>query len=345
MARPYVSHKKLCDNSRAAMLAAIEIYNKPQTTYREQVVTVLAVNAWELILKAALRKAGKSIFYKKERGKDYRSFSLEHCIADMDTYHLWPDKVDGDGVRANLKVLTGYRNKTIHLYVTDDLNTILYMFLQQNIVNYRDFVLAVFGKDLADYITWTLLPLAATTPSDAIRSLRVDGDGRSVQVVEDFLRDLRQIIGEAEDLGADMGRIAMVQEINLQSGKKISRADLEVAINQEAETTIVQRKVDPNETHPYSATQLIDRANRARKNKRKLTIYDLTCMAWKYGMRDNSKFAWIGIHNLSHAWSGDALSFLKNKTDEEYGCAREEYKQYLRQKKRSKKGNGDLGSV
>ena len=34
------------------MLAAIEIYNKPQTTYREQVVTVLAVNAWELILKA-----------------------------------------------------------------------------------------------------------------------------------------------------------------------------------------------------------------------------------------------------------------------------------------------------
>ena len=67
MARPYVSHKKLCDNSRAAMLAAIEIYNKPQTMYREQVVTVLVVNAWELILKAALRKAKKNIFYRKKR--------------------------------------------------------------------------------------------------------------------------------------------------------------------------------------------------------------------------------------------------------------------------------------
>lgn len=66
MARPYVSHKKLCDNSRAAMLAAIEIYNKPQTTYREQVVTVLVVNAWELILKAALRKAKN--LYKNPHG-------------------------------------------------------------------------------------------------------------------------------------------------------------------------------------------------------------------------------------------------------------------------------------
>lgn len=337
MARPYVSHRKLCDNSRAAMLAAIEIYNKPLTAYREQVVTVLAVNAWELILKAALRKARKSIFYKKERGKDYRSFSLEHCIAEMDRYHLWPDRVDGDGVRANLKVLTDYRNKTIHLYVTDDLNTILYMFLQQNIVNYRDFALAVFGKDLADDITWTLLPLAASTPSDAIRSLRVDGDRKSAQVVEDFLRDLRHIIGEAEDFGADMGRIALIQEVSLQSGKKITRADLEVAINQNASATVVQRKVDPNETHPYSATQLINRANRARKSGRKLTSHDLVCMAWKHNMRENSKFAWRGNHNLSCVWSGDALSFLKNATDEEYDRARAEYRQYQKDKKRSKK--------
>lgn len=336
-ARPYVSHKKLCDNSRAAMLAAIEVYNKPQTTYREQVVTVLVVNAWELILKAALRKAQKNIFYKKKRGEDYRSYSLEQCIADLDHHRLWPEKVDGDGVRANLHVLTDYRNKVIHLYVSDDLNTILYMFLQQSIVNYRDFVLAVFGKDLADDITWTLLPLAASTPREAIRSLRVDGDGKSAQVVEDFLRDLRQIIGEAEDLGADMGRIALIQEINLQSGKKISRADLEVAINQGASATIVQRKVDPNETHPYSATQLIERANRARKNGRKLTMHDLTCMAWRYGLRDDTKYAWRGKHNPSWVWSGDALSFLKNQTDENFDRIKEEYKYYLREKQHGKK--------
>ncbi|MGN2367667.1 DUF3644 domain-containing protein [Actinotignum sp. UMB0459] len=332
-----MSHKKLCDNSRAAMLAAIEIYNKPQTTYREQVVTVLVINAWELILKAALRKAKKCVFYKKERGKDYRSLSLEHCVGTMDRYHLWPNNVDGTGVRANLHVLTDYRNKIIHLYVSDDLNTILYMFLQQSIVNYRDFVLAVFEKDLADDITWTLLPLAASTPSDVIRSLKVDGDRRSAQVVEDFLQDLRQIIGKAENLGADMGRVAMVQEINLQSGKKISRADLEVAINQTAPTTIIQRKVDPNETHPYSATELIERVNQARKNGRKLTIYDLTCMAWKHNLRVNNKFAWRGKHNLSCVWSGDALNFLKKQPEEEYARARKAYQRHLKDKNRDEK--------
>ena len=134
-----------------------------------------------------------------------------------------------------------------------------------------------------------------------------------------------------------MGRIAMIQEINLQSGKKISRADLEVAIDEGAATTIVQRKVDPNETHPYSATQLIARVNRARKNGRKLTSYDLTCMAWKHNMRDNSKFAWRGIHNPTHVWSGDALSFLKNQTDEEFDRARADYNQYQQDKRRSKK--------
>lgn len=198
-------------------------------------------------------------------------------------------------------------------------------------------MLAIFDKDLADDITWTLLPLAARTPSDTIRSLRVDGDVKSTQVVEDFLRDLRQIIGEAESLGADMGRIAIIQEINLQSGKKISRADLEVAINQGAPTTIVQRKVDPNYTHPFSAGELVERANEGRKNGRELKMHDLICMAWKYDLRNDSKYAWQGKHNHSCVWSGDALSFLKYKTDEEFDRAREEYKLYLRKKQHGMK--------
>lgn len=333
MARPYVSPKKLSDNSIAAMLAAIEIYNKPQTVYREQVVTVLVMNSWELLLKAVLRKAKRNIFYKKKPGEDYRSLSLDDCIKEMDKYALWPSTVDRYGVQANLQVLADYRNKIIHLYVAEDLNNILYMFLQQNILNYRDLALAVFEKDLADSITWTLLPLAANTPNEIIRSLKVSEDGKSTQVVEEFFRDLRKIIGEAEAVGADMERIAVIQETNLLSGKKISRADFEVAINQGAPTTIVQRKVDPNDTHPFSARGLVERANEARKNGRKLTMYDLTCMAWRHGLREDTKYAWRGKHNPSWVWSGDALSFLKNQSDEQYEEARSEYQQYLRNKK------------
>lgn len=44
--------KQLLDQASAAMLAAIEIYNKPRFTYRAQSFAILALNAWELLIKA-----------------------------------------------------------------------------------------------------------------------------------------------------------------------------------------------------------------------------------------------------------------------------------------------------
>ena len=37
-----------------ALLAAVEIYNKPRVEYREQTVAFLLVNAWEVIIKARI---------------------------------------------------------------------------------------------------------------------------------------------------------------------------------------------------------------------------------------------------------------------------------------------------
>lgn len=77
--------------------------------------------------------------------------------------------------------------------------------------------------------------------------------------------------------------------------------------------------------------------NRSRKVGRKLTSHDLTCMAWKYHLREDGTYVWRGKHNQTCVWSGAALSFLKNKTDEEYEQVREEYKNYLREKRHGKK--------
>lgn len=45
---------ELLDRSLAATLAAIEVYNKPNFSYREEVFAILAINGWELLLKARL---------------------------------------------------------------------------------------------------------------------------------------------------------------------------------------------------------------------------------------------------------------------------------------------------
>lgn len=66
MPQPHVSPRRMVANSLSAMLAAIEIYNKPRMEYRDEVTVLLVVNAWELALKAALKKSGRTIFYKKK---------------------------------------------------------------------------------------------------------------------------------------------------------------------------------------------------------------------------------------------------------------------------------------
>ena len=44
--------RDLTDKSIQAAVAAIEIYNKPNFSYREEAFALLMTNAWELLLKA-----------------------------------------------------------------------------------------------------------------------------------------------------------------------------------------------------------------------------------------------------------------------------------------------------
>jgi len=44
--------KELLDRAISAMVAAIEIYNKPGFPYRTESFAILAINGWELLLKA-----------------------------------------------------------------------------------------------------------------------------------------------------------------------------------------------------------------------------------------------------------------------------------------------------
>ena len=53
------TYRALLDKSVDSMLSAIEIYNKPNFKYREGTSAVLAINAWELLLKAYILKVNR----------------------------------------------------------------------------------------------------------------------------------------------------------------------------------------------------------------------------------------------------------------------------------------------
>lgn len=324
MSAPYVSIRRLVDNSLAAMLASVEVYNKPQMTYRDEVTVTLIVNAWELALKATLRQKGRTIFYPKKRGERYRSIGLDDALRWVAADKLWPADIDGAAVTANVVALAEYRDRAIHLYNAQGLGAVIYPFLQQNVLNYRDFMLAKFKKDLADSMTWQLLPLGATAPADAVKFMKVDKNATMVAEVQEFIDKLRRLMDDAEAAGGDMARVATVYDINMQSVKRMSSADLVVAVSPTADGQVVVRKTDPNQTHPYSATELLAKVN-AKRTGRTLTTYDYRAVCWKQPLREDTRYAWKHSNGAAHVWSGDAVAYLASLADETYDAIRAEY--------------------
>lgn len=66
---------QLLQKSISAMVAAVEAYNKPDAKYREESFSILALNAWELLVKSKiLAKKGNRLselyVYEKRKRKD-----------------------------------------------------------------------------------------------------------------------------------------------------------------------------------------------------------------------------------------------------------------------------------
>jgi hypothetical protein len=99
----------LAKSSKSAMMAAIEIHNKPQISYRYEIVVLLLINAWELLLKAYIYKNLKAIRLFNDDGT---TKPLPGCVACVFS-NLGKDYLP---VKENIELLYEYRNKIAHLY-------------------------------------------------------------------------------------------------------------------------------------------------------------------------------------------------------------------------------------
>ena len=109
-------YKHLCEHSLDMVLAAIEVYNKPNFANREQMFSVLIVNAWESLLKAKVLKDNQnkitSLFikegktYKKNKDGNYITISITHALDLCPLTQI---------VKDNLEALIAVRNAATHL--------------------------------------------------------------------------------------------------------------------------------------------------------------------------------------------------------------------------------------
>lgn len=332
------------------MIAAIEIYNKPAFKYRDECFVILLLNAWELFSKALLSKNKKSIYDPKERKAPYRTLSLRDAMKKA--ANLFPNDVSSSAILENVKLLADYRDNAVHFYNRRGFELIVYALAQTSVVNYSELLERVFGIDLAQEITIRLLPIGLTPPVDPLTFLQQSGGNQDkvTRAVGEFIHAIRYSIERIEQEGGDITRVLTVFKFKLESARKLEQADLTVPIANVAdggEPLLVERRIDPNKSHPLIAKRVIEKV--AILHSRKVTPYVLQAIVWKYDVRSNIRYCWRDSDDRVTRYSYDFVAWLKSINAADMSTALAEYRQHLRnlqgrtgQSKTMRQGSGSV---
>jgi len=298
--------------------------------YRDEVFVLLINNAWELLLKALISKAGQSIYYKKRRNQPYRTLSCAEAISKAAATAFWPKTVPVRAVELNLDLLTVYRDNAVHFYNTPGFGTLVYSLAQTNIVNFRDLLRVVFKLELGDEMNWVLLPLGTSPSVDPVTYLRArpaSSPGRTA--IDQFLKSLQDATSELEHSGIDTTRLLTVFDVSLQSIKKIERADIVVGVGASADTepVLVTRRIDPNVSHPHRRKDIVEQLAQSGST---IGAYEFDAAVRHFELRDNPAYCWRdGTTDLTK-WSSETAAYLRRLTPDQVEDAKVAYRERQR---------------
>ena len=137
----------------SALVAAVEIYNKPTVEYREQTFAVLVINAWEVLLKARIvQQNGNKLASIIEREQETKRYLFDDITggqstiglkAALSTVSLSPK------VKRNIAELVNVRNEAMHMgLLTSDLRDVIHRFGAASVQNFNQVVKQWFDEDI-----------------------------------------------------------------------------------------------------------------------------------------------------------------------------------------------------
>lgn len=336
------SYRNLVRNAKAAMMAAMEIYNKPRFEYRDECFVILLLNAWELALKAVVSKNGKSIYYPKRRKEPYKTLALRDSFNKAEKF--FPSDLPALPIRRNLDLLTTYRDNAVHFYNEPGFGLLIYSLAQTSIINFKDLLSETFRINLEKEISWQLMPLGLKPPVDPIEF--ISGKGKNGKqrrpAVRQFLSELLIATKEIENSKGDTARLLTIFQVNLQSTRKIEKADVIVGVGAKTEAKgplVVERSVDPNVSHPLRQKDVIKKVGVL--HGRPLTQYLFQAISWKYDFKSKRQFYWRDSEGALTKYSNEVPPFLAKLSSQELEHALVGYGEYMRGKRKVKKPSND----
>lgn len=206
-------YRTLLDKAIAATVAAIEIYNKPDFQYRAETFSILAINGWELLLKAKwLNNNGNKIqslyVWEKRENKDgskSQRLTIKRTRSQNPfTISLYDvgEKLTAQGhleknAWTNIKALLEVRDSAIHFYnPSRDLTKKLQEIGAASLKNFAALVEEWFGYDLSKF-NFYLMPLAFVDLPTQAKAIVPNKEEKN------FLKYLKQLESKVADLDSD----------------------------------------------------------------------------------------------------------------------------------------------
>jgi len=223
----------LLENSKSAILACVELHNKPSFPYRYEICVILAINAWELLLKAFIAQNHPEV---KLIVKDGQTKPFDECIGFVAS-------VIGKGFRVtheNINKLYEFRCHIIHFY-KDDIGLILYSLLHKSVILYNEFLSQNFNIDLAEVTNLYLLPIGFKSFTSPVNFLSKQSKlSNNSTAVKTYIESIIRSTNSLNDEGIEE---AIMANFNIAAfnENRIKNADIIASISQnesEAKLTI-----------------------------------------------------------------------------------------------------------
>lgn len=255
--------KQLVDRAIAATVAAIEIYNKPDFLYRNETFAVLAVNGWELLLKAKwlidrkndirslyvvhAQKKRDGTLSKRAKIKVTRSGNpFTHGIEFLAKRLVQQKRLD-QKVWNNIEILLEIRDSSVHFYNKSPAFALrLYEVGAASVKNFVAVLDDWFKRDLSDFNLY-LLPLSfGGTPSKSDALLNAEE--------QKFLSYLAGLQPKNTD---PTSRFSVAVSVEVKFVRSKSREAIPVVITRDRKATAIQLTEEQiREKYPWDYNRL-----------------------------------------------------------------------------------------
>lgn len=307
-------HESLLSNSLDAALASIEIYNKPNFPNREQVFSILIINAWELLLKARILSLNgdnlTSIYiptpdgtYKTNRSGNYLTIEIIGAVRKLNL---------ATNIANNIQNLVGIRDTAIHYFHDESIAYLVYVLGVASLRNYQRLIQEWFDKSLTDY-NFYIMPLGFNYDFQTLQMLDLN---TRPEIIANLVKAVLDSQEQLTD-GDDYHFMCEIKTSIVSAKKATSDTDLvtEIASSETSEAMIVTRTQPLTDRYPYSYTKLTEKVKQLKPDA---TNNHINQIIRDHDIKNNERFSSYNFRNKDKQLEYERTNVLPSNTPSIY---------------------------